>query len=74
METQRVQMKGVIPSRLAPWACSAGTRDFFHTVHYFSSLVLIAQQTGRAAVLGQLSLSMILWSLLQYSYALGARG
>jgi hypothetical protein len=24
----RVQMKGFIPYRLVPWACSAGTRDF----------------------------------------------
>ncbi len=63
-------MKGVIPYRWVPWACNAGTRDFgsglaalvgpgqnivFLTVHYFSSFVLIAQQAGRAAVLGHVS-------------------
>jgi hypothetical protein len=61
------------------WACRAGTRDFcsalaalvdpvqqknFLTVHYFKSIVPIAQQAGQAAVLGHPSLSMCLWKHL----------
>jgi hypothetical protein len=68
-------MKGVLLS-LVRWACRSGTRVFcpalaalvgtvqnifFFTVHYYSSLVPIAQQAGQAAVLGHLSLSMCLW-------------
>jgi hypothetical protein len=70
MGTQRVQMKGVLP-----WACRAGTRDFYHafpalvglvqtffsfTIHYFNSLIPIAEQAGQAVVLGRLSLSICL--------------
>ncbi len=72
--TQRVQMKGVLPW-LVCWACRAGKQDFilpwtpvgpvqnifFLTVHYFNSIVAIAQQARQAAVLGRLSLSMCLW-------------
>ncbi len=72
MGTQRVQMIGVLPW-LVRWALHVGTRDFcsalatpvgpvknifFLTVHYFNSFVPIAQQTGQAAVLGRLSLSI----------------
>jgi hypothetical protein len=74
METQRVQMKAVLPW-LVDWACLAGTRCFspalaapvgpiqnifFRTVHYFYSFVPIAKQAGQAAVLGRLPLSMCL--------------
>jgi hypothetical protein len=74
MGTQSVQMKGVLPW-LIRWACRAGPRDFcpalaalvgpvrnifFLTVHYFNSIVPIAQKAGQAAVLGRLSLSMCL--------------
>ncbi len=75
METQRVQIKGVL-LWLVRWGCAADTRDFcpafaalvdpvqnlfFLTVHYFNSLVPIAQQAGQAAVLGRLSVSKCLW-------------
>jgi hypothetical protein len=67
-------MKGVLPW-LVFWACRAGKQDFvllwtlvgplqnisFLTVHYFNSIVDIAQQARQAAVLGRLSLSMCLW-------------
>jgi hypothetical protein len=74
METQRGQMKGVIPW-LFHWAGSAGTRDFcsdvaalvspaqnifFLAIHFFNSFVPIAQQAEQVAVLGRLSLSMCL--------------
>ncbi len=79
METQRVQMKGVLPSWLVRWACRAGTRvlpylaalvgplqnTFFLAIHYFNAFVSIAQQAGQAAVLGRLSLSMCLWYIPQ---------
>ncbi len=70
MGTQRVQMKGV-PPWLVRWTCRAGTRDFCSalaaligpdqnifllTVHCFNSFVPIAQQAGKPAVLGRLSL------------------
>jgi hypothetical protein len=73
-------MKGVL-SWLVCWTFRAGTRDFcsalaaligpvqnvfFLTVHYFNSLVPIAQHDAQAAVLGRLSLRiMCLWSQLQ---------
>jgi len=69
-------MKRVLP-RLVLWACRAGTRDFCSAlaalvgpvqnifslaVYYFNiPLSLIAQQAGKVAVLGRLSLSMCLW-------------
>ncbi len=61
METQSVQMKGVL-SWLVRWAYRAGTRDFcsalaavvgpvqnvfFLTVYYFNSFVFVAQQAGQ---------------------------
>jgi hypothetical protein len=76
MRTQREQMKGVDPW-LVRWACRAGTRDFCSafialvgpeqkmfllTVH-FQFFGPIAQQAGRAAMLGRLSLSTCLWHL-----------
>ncbi len=33
----------------------------YHTVHYFTSFVPIAQQAGQAVVPGRLSLNMCLW-------------
>jgi hypothetical protein len=70
-------MKEVLPS-LIFWACGAGTRDFcsalaalvgpvqifFLVVHIFNSFVPITQQAGKAAMLGHLSLSLCLWSLI----------
>ncbi len=43
--------------------CSSrsGTKYFFLTVHYFSSFGPIAQQAGKAAVLGHLSPSMLVY-------------
>ncbi len=76
MGTQRVQIKGLL-LWLVRFACRAGRRDFcsalaalvgplqtilFLTVHYFNSLVPIAQKAGQAAVRGRLSLSVLLWS------------
>jgi hypothetical protein len=64
-------------SWLVSWASCVGTRDFcsalstlvgpvqhifFLAVHYFNSVVPIAQQTGLAAVLGRLSLNVSLFS------------
>ncbi len=84
MGTQRIQMKRVSPL-LARRACRAGTRVFcsalaalfgpvqnicFLAVHYLNSFVPIAQQSGQAAVLGHLSLSMSLWFLLSSIYFL----
>jgi hypothetical protein len=75
METQRVQMKGVIPW-LVRWACHAGTRDFcpapaaligpvqnIFPSPYTISLPLSPSPTklGQAAMLGRQSLSMCLW-------------
>ncbi len=68
METQRVQMKGVLPG-LVPWAGRSGTKDFcpvsaalvspvqnifipHRTLFHF--FVPIAQPAGQAAVLGSL--------------------
>jgi hypothetical protein len=74
MGTQRGQMKGVL-FWLVCWACRAVTRDFcsplaaivslvqtnfFLTVHFFNSFVLISQQAEQAAVLGLLSLTVCL--------------
>jgi hypothetical protein len=74
METQRVQMKGVLPW-LVHWACRAGSRDFypalaalvslvknifFLTVHFVNLCVLIARQPGQAVVQDRLSLNMSL--------------
>ncbi len=57
------------------WACRASTREFcpdlaalinpvqkisFHTAHFFTLFVLIAQQPGQAVVPGRLSLNMYL--------------
>jgi hypothetical protein len=68
-------MKGVL-SWLVGWACRADTRDFssalaapvgpvqnifFLTIRYLNSFDPIAQQPGREAVMGRLSLSMCLW-------------
>jgi hypothetical protein len=66
-------MKGVLPWSVR-WVLHVGTRDFcsalaalvgpvqniFFAVHYFNSLVPIAQHTGQAVVLGRLSLSICL--------------
>jgi hypothetical protein len=75
MGTQGVQKKEVLPW-LVRWAPCAGTKDFcsalvdvvcpvhsmfFITVQYFSAFVPIAQQAGRAVVLGHLSLNLCLW-------------
>ncbi len=66
-------MKGVLPW-LVCWACRAGTRDFcpalgalvdpvqnnfFLTIHYFNSFVLITQKTLQAVLLGRLSLTVV---------------
>ncbi len=66
METQRVQMKGVIPW-LVRWACHAGTRDFCPapaalvgpvqnifslTIHYFTSFDPIAHHAGAGSHAG----------------------
>ncbi len=72
METQRVQMKEVLPW-LVCWACHAGARDFcsdlaalfgpvqicfpHHTLFKFLSPYIV-QQADRLAVLGRLSFSM----------------
>jgi hypothetical protein len=69
-------MKGVLYLWLVCWAPCAGTRHFFLPwlllvgpeenifflpVNYFNSFVPIAQQSGQAAELRRLSLSMCLW-------------
>ncbi len=73
METQRVQMTGVLLC-LVRWACYAGLRYFcsalaaleglvqnifFLTVHNFNSFVPITQKAGQAVVLGRLSFSYV---------------
>jgi hypothetical protein len=90
MGTQRVQMKGV-PPWLVRWACRAGIRYFSSalaaligpdqnifllTVHYFNSFVPIAQQAGKPAVLGRLSLNicMSLVILLRHFMRIRKRG
>jgi hypothetical protein len=72
-------MKGVLPW-LVPWASRVGTIDFcpalaaqvspvqnsiFLTAHLFTFLIPIAQQPGRAVVLGLLSLCLcsLVWTL-----------
>ncbi len=73
METQRVQMKGLLPWLVRSARC-AGTRDFcpalaalvglvqkkfsHRTLLYFTSFVSIAQQAGQAVLPGRLSLNM----------------
>jgi hypothetical protein len=69
-------MKEVFPW-LIGWDLRVGTRDFclalaalvnvvqnifFLTVHYFTSVVPIAQQAGQAVVLRHLSLNICLWT------------
>jgi hypothetical protein len=66
-------MKGVLPW-LVRWACHAGyfcsalavlvgpvQTFFFLTVHFFNFFVPTAQKAGQAAVLGLLSLSMLVF-------------
>jgi hypothetical protein len=68
-------MSGVLPL-LVRWARRASTRDFcpglaalvdpvqnilFLTAHYFTSFILIAQQTRQAVVPSRPSLDMCLW-------------
>jgi hypothetical protein len=57
MDTQRAQMKGVLPW-LVSWACRAGIRDFCSTL----AALVAPVQAGQAAVLGRLSFSKCLWS------------
>jgi hypothetical protein len=40
--------------------------SFFLNIHYFNSFVTIAQQAGKAAMLGRLSLSVCLWLFQWY--------
>ncbi len=61
MGAQGVQMKDVLPW-LVCWAPRASTRDFCPAlaalvVHYFNSVVPIAQQVGHLVVPGRLSLN-----------------
>jgi hypothetical protein len=82
METQRVQMKGVL-TWLVHWACRAGTKDIcsslaalvgsvenivFLIVYYFNSFVPAAQQAGQTVVPGSLSLNICLWYRLSPNF------